>query len=222
MSVLTFACGAQDQIFLRSDEGMLDCYIIQVNDSVIVFRTLDPNDTTEYEIFVSDTYGYVLEDMSKQQSVLNEERKYCVKCWHSKKKGKVFFKEERGVYFRLKTDTSLFARRGKIVQIETDTLWIEQRKRGTLERKPYLLEEIEMLGYTTFWTELATLVVIPTSTVKEGSLQFYRSMHLSKGWNWKTEELNETIDEKKIKRRFFRAQLKKLPKSAKRKLRKPN
>jgi hypothetical protein len=56
-----------------------------------------------------------------------------------------------------------------------------------------------MLGYTTFWTELATIIVIPTSTGNEGSLQFYRKMHLNKGWQWNTELVNEVIDEKKIK-----------------------
>jgi len=222
MSVLTFEVGAQDQIFLRSDEGMLDCYIIQMNDSMLIFRTLDPSDTTEYEILIRETYGYVLEDGSKQQSILTKEREYYLRCWHPDKKRKINFKEEKGIYFRLKTDTSLFARRGKIVQLATDTLWIEQKKKGKLERNPYLLADLEMLGYTTFWTELATLIIIPTSTVKEGSLQFYRSMHLNKGWNWKMEMVNNAIDEKKIKRRFRPGKSFKLPKSVKRKTKKAN
>lgn len=205
------AVNAQDQVFLRSDEGMLDCYIVNINDSIIVFRTLDPNDTIEYEIPIKETYGYVLEDVNKQEQVFSKEQHYYIKSWHSGKNRQVSLKEEKGVYFRMKSDTSLFPRRGKIVQLHPDTVWIEQKKKGKLERNPYLLSNFEMLGYTTFWTELATLIVIPTSTVKEGSLQFYRKMSLSKGWQWKMEVVNETIDEKKIKRRFRAGKLKRLP-----------
>jgi hypothetical protein len=219
LNILCIAVNAQDQVFLRSDEGMLDCYIVDINDSIIIFRTLDPSDTVEYEIPLKETYGYVLEDGNKQQHALTKEKHYYIKSWHPRKNRQVNLKEGKGVYFRMKSDTSLFPRRGKIVQITTDTLWIEQKKKGKLERHPYLFSNFEMLGYTTFWTELATVIVIPTSTVNEGSLQFYRKMHLNKGWQWKTELVNEVIDEKKIKRRFRPGRSLKLPKSVKRKTR---
>jgi hypothetical protein len=219
LNVISFVVNAQDQVFLRSDEGMLDCYIVNINDTVIVFRTLDPSDTTEYEIPIRDTYGYVLEDANKHKQLVSKEQEYYIKSWNEKKRRQVILKEEKGIYFRMKSDTSLFPRRGKIVQITPDTLWIEQKKKGKLERHPYLFANFEMLGYTTFWTELATLIVIPTSTVKEGSLQFYRKMHLNKGWQWKMEVVNEAIDEKKIRRRYRPGKSFKLPKSVKRKTR---
>lgn len=217
LNALCLALNAQDQVFLRSDEGMLDCYIININDTVIVFRTLDPSDTTEYEIPIRDTYGYVLEDVNKHKQLASKEQEYYIKSWNEKKRRQVILKEEKGIYFRMKSDTSLFPRRGKIVQLHPDTVWIEQKKKGKLERNPYLLANFEMLGYTTFWTELATLIVIPTSTVKEGSLQFYRKMTLSKGWQWKMELVEELIDEKKMKRRFRQGKQKKLPISVRRK-----
>jgi len=217
LSALSFKLTAQDQIFLRSDEGILDCYIIHINDSVIFFRTLDPSDVSEYEILIRETYGYVLEDGNKQQQAVLKELEFFIKCWHPDKKRKINFREEKGIYFRMKLDTSLFARRGKIVQLSPDTVWIEQKKKGKLERNPYLFTDFEMLGYTTFWTELATLIVIPTSTVREGSLQFYRTMSLNKGWQWEMEVAKEVLDEKKIKRRYRPGKLNKLPKSVKRK-----
>jgi hypothetical protein len=219
LNILCLAVNAQDQVFLRSDEGMLDCYIININDTVIIFRTLDPSDTTEYEIPIRDTYGYVLEDVNMHKQLVSKEQEYYIKSWNEKKRRQVLLKEEKGIYFRMKSDTSLFPRRGKIVQLHPDTVWIEQKKKGKLERNPYLFTNFEMLGYTTFWTELATLIVIPTSTVKEGSLQFYRKMTLNKGWQWKMELVNEAIAEKKIKRRYRPGKSFKLPKSVKRKTR---
>ena len=38
LNILCIAVNAQDQVFLRSDEGMLDCYIVDINDSIIIFR----------------------------------------------------------------------------------------------------------------------------------------------------------------------------------------
>ncbi len=61
----SFATFAQDQIFLKNGDGILDCYIIGVSDSVITFRTLDQADKNEYEIPNSETYGFLLEDPSK-------------------------------------------------------------------------------------------------------------------------------------------------------------
>ena len=208
---------AQDQIFLRSGDGILDCYIMSVNDSVIVFRTLDPNDTNEYEIPYADTYGFLMEDLSQLQNS-DFLPKYRLIFSHPKKRRHPQFSVDKGMLFRLKNDTMLLPRRGRITALTPDSIQLEIKRKRVLERLSFALNDIEMFGYTTMWTEIATLIVIPTSSVKEGTLQFYRQMSLTHGWSWEVKPiLEQPVPLRKMKRKFRPGQLLKLPKSVKRK-----
>jgi hypothetical protein len=208
---------SQDQIFLRSGDGILDCYIMSVNDSLIIFRTLDPKDTNEYEIPFADTYGFLMEDLSQLQNPDSQPR-YRLVFSHPHKHRHPQFAVEKGMLFKLKNDTMLLPRRGRITALSPDSIQLEIKRKRVPERISYALDDIEMFGYTTMWTEIATLVVIPTSSVKEGSLQFYRQMTLSKGWSWELKPVIEnTVPLKRIKRKFRPGQLLKLPKSVRRK-----
>jgi hypothetical protein len=80
-----------------------------------------------------------------------------------------------------------------------------------------------MFGYTTNWTELATLIAIPTSSLNEGALQFYRQLSISKGWILEIKKAPEQeVPYSKMKRKFRRGQLLKLPKSVSKKNRRDN
>jgi hypothetical protein len=174
---------AQDQIFLRNEDGFLDCYILQVNDSIIVFRTLDPNDKQEYEIPYADTYGFLLEDADRLNSTASYSM-YRLQFHHPKKKRRPVFLVNKGLIFKLKNDTSFLPHRGRITGITSDSIQLEMKRKQHLERLSFAIRDIEMFGYTTNWTELATLIAIPTSSLNEGALQFYRQLSISNGWVW--------------------------------------
>ena len=213
---------AQDQIFLRNEDGFLDCYILQVNDSIIVFRTLDPNDKQEYEIPYADTYGFLLEDAGRLNSTTSYSM-YQLQFHHAKKKRHPVFSINKGLIFKLKNDTSFLPHRGRITGITSDSIQLEMKRKHHLERLSYAIRDIEMFGYTTNWTELATLIAIPTSSLNEGALQFYRQLSISKGWVWETIKAPEQeVPYSKMKRKFRRGQLLKLPKSVSKKNRRDN
>ncbi len=209
---------AQDQLFLRNGDGILDCYILSVSDSIILFRTLDPTDKHEYEIPYADTYGYLLEDAGRLQSAQDNASNFQLIFSHEKSKRHPKFSINRGLLFRLKNDTTLLPRRGRITSISADSIQLEMKRKHVLERVSFALNDIEMFGYTTKWTELATLIVIPASSVKEGSLQFYRKLLISKGWKWEVKSIAEHETRSlRGKRKFKPGQLLKLPKSVKKK-----
>lgn len=213
---------AQDQIFLRNEDGFLDCYILQVNDSIIVFRTLDPNDKHEYEIPYADTYGFLLEDADR----LNSTASYSMnrlQFHHPKKKRRPVFLVNKGLIFKLKNDTSFLPLRGRITGITSDSIQLELKRKQHLERLSFAIRDIEMFGYTTNWTELATLIAIPTSSLNEGALQFYRQLSISNGWVWEIKKEPEPeVPYSKMKRKFRPGQLLKLPKSVSKKNRRDN
>ena len=213
---------AQDQIFLRNEDGFLDCYIIHVNDSIIVFRTLDPNDKHEYEIPYSDTYGFLLEDAGRLNSTAVQSMN---KLWfyHPKKKRHPHFSVNNGLIFKLKNDTTFLPHRGRITLITADSIQLEMKRKHQLERISYAIRDFEMFGYTTPWTEFATLIAIPTSSLNEGALQFYRQLSIAKGWTWEVKQAPEQeIPYTKMKRKFRPGQLLKLPKSVRKKNRRDN
>ena len=213
---------AQDQIFLRNEDGFLDCYILHVNDSIIVFRTLDPNDKQEYEIPYADTYGFLLEDADRLNATSNYSM-YQLQFHHAKKKRRPVFSVNKGLIFKLKNDTSFLPHRGRITGITSDSIQLEMKRKHHLERLSYAIRDIEMFGYTTNWTELATLIAIPTSSLNEGALQFYRQLSISKGWVWETTKTPEQeVPYSRMKRKFRRNQLLKLPKSVSKKNRRDN
>lgn len=213
---------AQDQIFLRNEDGFLDCYILQVNDSIIVFRTLDPNDKHEYEIPYADTYGFLLEDADRLNSTANYSM-YRLQFHHPKKKRRPVFTVSKGLILKLKNDTSFLPLRGRITGITSDSIQLELKRKQHLERLSFAIRDIEMFGYTTNWTELATLIAIPTSSLNEGALQFYRQLSISKGWVWEIKKEPEPeVPYSKMKRKFRPGQLLKLPKSVSKKNRRDN
>lgn len=209
---------AQDQLFLRNGDGILDCYIINVTDSIIQFRTLDPTDQHEYEIPYADTYGFLLEDAGRLLNTDAAQAHYRIVFSHPRKRRQPHFSVNNGLIFRLKNDTTLLPRRGRITGITTDSVQLEIKKKRVPERVSFALRDIEMFGYTTNWTELATLIAIPSSSLKEGSLQFYRQLLLSKGWKWEVVPAPEQeIPFHRLKRKFKPGQLLKLPKSVRKK-----
>jgi hypothetical protein len=213
---------AQDQIFLRNEDGFLDCYILLVNDSIIVFRTLDPNDKQEYEIPYADTYGFLLEDADRLITTSNYSM-YQLQFQHPKKKRRPVFSVNKGLIFKLKNDTAFLPHRGRITGITTDSIQLEMKRKQHLERISYAIRDIDMFGYTTSWTELVTLIAIPTSSLNEGALQFYRQLSISKGWVWSIIKVPEQeVPYSRMKRKFRPEQLLKLPKSVSKKNRLDN
>jgi hypothetical protein len=213
---------AQDQIFLRNEDGLLDCYILHVNDSIIVFRTLDPNDKHEYEIPYADTYGFLLEDVDRLNALSNYSM-YQLQFHHAKKKRRPVFSVNNGLIFKLKNDTSFLPHRGKITGITSDSIQLEMKRKFHIVRLSFAIRDIEMFGYTTNWTELATLIAIPSSSLNEGALQFYRQLTLSKGWVWETTKIPEQeVPYSEMKKKFRPGQLLKLPKSVSKKNRPDN
>jgi hypothetical protein len=213
---------AQDQIFLRNEDGFLDCYILQINDSIIVFRTLDPNDKHEYEIPYADTYGFLLEDADRLNSTSSYSM-YRLQFHHPKKKRRPVFYVNKGLIFKMKNDTSFLPLRGRITGITSDSIQLEMKRKQHLERSSFAIRDIEMFGYTTNWTELATLIAIPTSSLNEGALQFYRQLSISKGWVWEIKKEPEPeVPYSRMKRKFRPGQLLKLPKSVSKKNRRDN
>lgn len=208
---------AQDQIFLKNNDGILDCYIININDSTIIFRTLDANDKNEYEIPNDDTYGFILEDPKKLQETFVQFANQ-LHFYHPDKKRIPVLKPGKAVVYRLKSDTIFFPRRGKMVSLTADTMTVELKKRKQVERINIGLDEVIMFGYTTFFTEILTLIAVPSKSVSEDKLQIFRKLSLLKGWTWKVMPPGEDeLMKKKYRRKFRRGQLLKLPKSVKKK-----
>lgn len=213
----SFNATAQDQIFLRNGDGMLDCFILSVDDSVITFRTLDQEDKTEYEIPNSDTYGYLLEDPGRLQAIEQTYQNSLV-FNHTKKHRSPRLKPGKTVIYRLKSDTLFLPRRGKMISLTADTMFVETIKRKKVDRFPIALDDVVMFGYTTFMTELLTLVVVPASSTRDGTMQIFRKLSLLKGWTWKVMPPgDEELSHRKYRRKFRKGQLLNLPKSVRKK-----
>jgi hypothetical protein len=208
---------AQDQIFLRNGDGILDCFIVAVNDSLITFRILDKNDKNEYEIPYNDTYGFLLEDPSRIQaaeSIFQNQLHFR----HNKKTRQPVIKPGRTIIYKLKTDSLLLPRRGKLISLTFDSMQVELSRRKETHRVSVALEDAAAFGYTTAFTEILTLIVFPVSTLKDGSVQFYRRLSLKQGWTFKVMPPGEDlINQKKYLRKFRKGQLLNLPKSVRKK-----
>lgn len=208
---------AQDQIFLKNNDGILDCYIININDSTIIFRTLDADDKNEYEIPNDDTYGFILEDPKKLQETFVQFANQ-LHFYHPNKRRVPVLKPGKAVIYRLKSDTVFFPRRGKMISLTADSMTVELKKRKQVERLSISLDEVNMFGYTTFFTEILTLIAVPSKSVSEDKLQIFRKLTLLKGWTWKVMPPGEDeLMKKKYRRKFRRGQLLKLPMSVKKK-----
>jgi len=210
---------AQDHVLLKNGDGILECYIIHINDSIITFRTLDPADTYEYEIPVSATYGFLLQNPEDQQEILDSrQHNKLVLMLPRKRRERIFF-ENQSLTFRLTGDTSLYSRKGKIIQISPDSIQLEIRKKKITERISYALKDFSEFGYTTIWTEIASWVILPISVLQDGSMKFYRRLSVESGWQVKIEPEPESDKVKKrVKRNGHGRKSLQLPAIVKRKV----
>lgn len=179
---------AQDHIFLRNDEGTLECFILEANDSVIVFRTLDPNDRQEYEIAVSDIYGFLLENPEVLQQVATIQKTWQLEFKHPSKKRRPTFREGNSILFKLNTDTLEMPRSARITDINQDSIQLEFRRKRVPERITYGLNQIQSFGYKTPLTEIFTLLIAPVSALQDGSFFFYRKLLPVDGWEYSVNE----------------------------------
>jgi len=205
---------SQDQILLRYG-GVLECFIVQADDSIIVFRLLDYGDD-EYEIPYNETYGYVLEDPQRLQKQDNEVH-FKIEFSNPKRKRRPVFKERNGIIFRLIGDTTLLPLRGSIIQIMPDSIQIEVRRKRVPERITYALRDFTQFGYTTIGTELLTLIIAPVSALKDGSLQLYRKLAVQNGWTWVVKEIPPEAPKARKIRKYRNGRKIRLPKAVRRK-----
>ncbi len=192
---------AQDHLLLKNDDGILECYIVQVNDSIIKFRTLDPADHYEYEIPVSETYGYLLENPTYLPEILHQRQhnKLIIKNLN-KKRERIFF-ENQTMIFKLLKDTSSTARKGKIIEITADSIQLETKKKKITERTYFAINDISEFGYTTLLTEITSLVILPVSALQDGTLRLYKNLSRKAGWQTQIEpEPQPDLIKKRVKR----------------------
>lgn len=181
------ALNAQDQIFLRNGDGVMECIILESNDSVIVFRTLDPTDLHEYEISVSAIYGFLLEDPSRG-SMVAAPVNYLMEFQHTRKKRKPMFKEGNTILFRQWGDSSEMPRSARIIEIHQDSIQLELKTRRVPERLWFRWSAFQSFGYKTVFTESMTLLLAPVSALKDGSFFFYKKLLPEEGWKYVVKE----------------------------------
>lgn len=202
---------AQDHIFLRNDEGTLECFILEANDSVIVFRTLDPSDRQEYEIAVSEIYGFLLENPDVLQQVSAPQKTWQLEFNHPSKKRRPTFREGNSILFKLKTDTLEMPRSAKITDIKQDSIQLELRRKRVPERITFGLNQIQSFGYKTPLTEVITLVIAPVSALQDGSFFLYRKLLPEDGWAYSLKEGREASKLPLVRKYPRRAKKVKLP-----------
>ena len=190
---------AQDYIFLRSSDAILPCIILNVNDSQIVYRTLDPDDLNLYSIAVSQTYRYVLEDPKAKMLELADTLEWTIRMKHPKKKERVL-KIGRGIVFQIQTDSADFYRKGSIHEINTDSFSIEIKKRKDLFYEHYALDDIVFFGYSTLWTEALSWLVFPIESVSTGTDAFYVKSKIADGWTYSVLTQFKPYPVKKVKK----------------------
>jgi hypothetical protein len=192
---------AQDHLLLKNEDGILECYITQINDSIIKFRTLDPADTYEYEISVSETYGYLLENPKYLPEILYKKQHNKLLLKHLKKNRERIFFENQSMVFKLSKDSGAIARKGKIIEITADSIQLEIRKKRITERLNFAIHDISEFGYTTLWTEIASLIILPVSALQDGTMRFYKNLTRKAGWQTHIEpEPQPDLVKKRVKR----------------------
>lgn len=190
---------AQDQIFMRQNQQVIYCYILQADDSLIVFRSADPDDTGIYEISFSATYGFLLEEPldkpgGKKSPALQ------LRIYHPDKKRYRIFNEDRGIVFKLKGDTSSTPRRGRITRISADSIEIETKINLKKDLYTFAIADFEYFGYRTGITELLSLIVFPFPAKNEEPTFFFRKMAISNGWKYQVQAFRKR--KSKIPRRW--------------------
>ncbi|MCC6769292.1 MAG: hypothetical protein IT240_09635 [Bacteroidia bacterium] len=177
----SFGLKGQDQIFLRHNNEVVYCFIIHANDSLIVFRSAEPADTTTYEIQFTDTYGFLLEkpaEMTKGAKTAGMQ----MRLYHPDKKRNHTYRENSHFIFSLLNDSLRYPRQGKITRISHDSIEVETSVRHKKDRLMFALNDFEEFGYTTGFTEILSLIVFPFPWDKNPGDFFYRHMPPAKGW----------------------------------------
>jgi hypothetical protein len=205
---------AQDHIFLREDDQVIDCIIISASDSVIVFRVLDLNDTHEYEISTADIYGFLLDDPQREQLKSVD---YQMEFFHPTIKRKPIFRIRNTLLFRLQGDTAAMPSKGKITDISCDSVQLERKINRKTERFYYGWNEFHSFGYTTLYTEVFTLILAPVDALQSGSFFFYRKLEPESGWKRKCAEAPDEVSKLILKKYPTRGKKIRLPQYVKRK-----
>lgn len=201
----------QDHIFLREGDEVLECIILQANDSIITFRTLDTQDDHEYEIPVRETYGYLLENPKREALPLGMQ--YQITFENPSKSRKPIFRVGNSLLFRLKGDTLPMPSRGRISEITCDSIVFERRFKRTPVFLKYALRDIESFGYSTPLTESLTLIIAPISALQDGSFFIYRKLHPADGWTFRCEEAPDEVRKLILRKYPTRARKVRLPKT---------
>ena len=205
---------AQDHIFLREDDQVIDCIIVSATDSLIIFRVLDLSDTHEYEISTSDIYGFLLDDPQREQLKSVD---YQMEFSHPRIKRKPIFRLKNTLLFRLQGDTSAMPSKGKITDINCDSVQLERRINRKTERIYYRWSEFESFGYTTIYTELFTLILAPVDALQTGSFFFYRKLDPKDGWLRNCSEAPDEVSKLILKKYPTRGKKIRLPQYVRRK-----
>jgi hypothetical protein len=151
----------QDLIFMREDDDILECIILQTSDTSIVFRLMDPQDDQEYEVLSHLTYGFLLESEAISKGLKSE--RYQFEFYHTTKKQRPLFRDGNSVLFRLRNDTASMPRRARIIELGCDSVLLETRKKRIPHRLAYSIRDFSEFGYTTPLTEALTVLVAPVS-----------------------------------------------------------
>lgn len=171
----------QDKLFLRDNDIILDCYILQADDSLIVFRLADVDSKTIYEIPYAATYGFVLE-VKKDLETTKAPLDLAFQFSHPEKKRKPIIRTQNTIIFKLKTDSSFYPRSGTLVFVDADSMQVEFKKRKHVHRTSFSIEDVQWFAYTNVITELMTLIIFPISSNNDPYARFYRKLDLRKGW----------------------------------------
>lgn len=200
MILYTESSKAQDYIFLRATDAILPCIIISANDTIVVYRTLDPDDLNLYSISVSEIYRYVLEDPKAKMLELADTLEWTIRIKHPKKKERVL-KIGQSIVFQTQVDSGEYFRRGSIHEINTDSFTIEKKKRKDLFYEQYSIDDIVFFGYSNLWTEALSWIVFPIESVSSGTDAFYVKSKVADGWTYASQTKFKPYPIKKIKKR---------------------
>lgn len=177
---------AQDYIFLRNSDAFLPCIIVQANDSIIVYRTLNSDDPHFYSLRVSEIYGYVLEDPKVKMLDLSDTITWSIKMIHTARSKQRKIKTGQSFVYKLKSDSSDFWHKGSIKEIVNDTLLLQRKRRNDIEFSSVSLNNIKTIGYSNLWTEALSWFVFPVESVSSGIDAFYVTSSVDDGWVFQT------------------------------------
>ena len=211
---------AQDLIFMREDDEILECIILQTSDSSIVFRLMDPQDDQEYEVLSHLTYGFLLESEAISKGLKSE--RYQFEFYHTTKKQRPLFRDGNSILFRLRNDTASMPRRARIIELGCDSILLETRKKRVPQRLAYSIHDFSEFGYTTPLTEALTVLIAPVSALKDGSFFFYRKLNIQDGWAFKCNRAPDEVSRLILKRYPKKIKRQRLPKAVRKNNRKLN